>query len=264
MRRFGLHPVFGIDGFEARQFAPDDWLHRQGPIRTDAEDAALLHDLLAGVELKTRLSLELLRKDDWDLLVSVFGESHAGGHHLWHRHDAAHPRFDPSWVERNGDAIRRLYGQLDASLADHLEALGPTATTIVVLSHGMAPHFDATHLLEEILLRLDDHELGVRRAPYRPGWPSGCGRRCPPVRATRRCRCRQPLADGTPAVEASRRHGMTSARKNVPPSTTSRSRTTASTEGSGSTCPVVSRSGRSHPTGSTKCAPNSRPTCSIS
>ena len=36
--RFGFHPVLGVDPYDAREFAPDDYVHRAGPQRTAAEE----------------------------------------------------------------------------------------------------------------------------------------------------------------------------------------------------------------------------------
>jgi predicted AlkP superfamily phosphohydrolase/phosphomutase len=159
-QRYGLHPVFGHDAHTERHFAPDDEVHRAGNTRTADEQRALADDLLAGAELKARLSADLLGREDWDLFVSIFGESHAAGHQFWHLHDPAHVDYDPDLAAALGDPVERVYRRLDAAVAAHVEALaGTDATLLVLLSHGMTAHYDADHLLDEILHRLDrdDH-----------------------------------------------------------------------------------------------------------
>ncbi len=157
VERHGLHPVLGIDPYSVRDFAPDDDFARAGLLRTAQEDRELTAGLLAGIEAKTKLSLDLLDREQWDLYFCVFGESHAAGHHLWHHHDTTHPRHDPAAAAELDDPLVRIYERLDAAVAEHLDRCGPETTFVLLLSHGMTSHHDASHLLEEVLRRLDDH-----------------------------------------------------------------------------------------------------------
>ena len=153
---FGLHPVLGMDAYSTREWAPDDYAHREGPLRTPEEDATLLNGLLRGVKAKRKLNAALLADGDWDLFLTVFGESHAVGHQQWHLHDPGHPRFHPDSVRIvGGDPIVQLYSELDAALGETLSLASGDATVLVLLSHGMGPHYDGTHLLDEVLGRLD-------------------------------------------------------------------------------------------------------------
>jgi predicted AlkP superfamily phosphohydrolase/phosphomutase len=153
---FGLHPIFGLDAYSLREFAPDDYADREGPLRTADEERALFDGLFRGVGAKRNLSLALLADGDWDLFLTVFGESHAIGHQQWHLHDPTHPRFDPALVEAvGGDPVPAIYRELDAALGEMLSLLDAEATVLVLLSHGMGPHHDGTHLLDEVLSRID-------------------------------------------------------------------------------------------------------------
>lgn len=124
-------------------------------VRDAAGHARLRDDLVAGVRLRTRLNRLLLGRDDWDLFVTVFGESHCVGHQAWHLHDPTHARHDPAVAAVVGDPVRDVYAAIDASLADLLARLGPDTTVLVFLSHGMRPHYDPTHLLDEMLGRIE-------------------------------------------------------------------------------------------------------------
>ncbi|MFO1061877.1 MAG: alkaline phosphatase family protein [Dongiaceae bacterium] len=155
VRRSGLHPVLGQDPYEVREFSPDDYACRSGALRTAAEEAALLDGLLAGLEAKRRLAAGLLAEGPWDAFVVVFGESHAVGHQLWHVHDPRHVRHDPAVAAALGDPLARVYERLDAALAELLAVAGSDATVLLLLSHGMGPHHDGTHLLDALLGRLD-------------------------------------------------------------------------------------------------------------
>ncbi len=166
-RRFGFHPIFGVDAYEAREFAPDDYVLRAGAHRTPAEERALRDGLLAGIDAKERLSAEYLATSDWDLFLTVFGDSHAVGHQTWYIHDPTHPRHDPVLAADLGDPIEQIYERLDRAVAAHLALAGEDTTVVVLLSHGMGPHYDATHLLAEVLKRIDraDDAAGPAGSP---------------------------------------------------------------------------------------------------
>jgi predicted AlkP superfamily phosphohydrolase/phosphomutase len=159
----GVHPILGADAFSVREWAPDDYVFREGPLRTGEEERALLAGLLAGADAKRRLSAEILSDGPWDLFLSIFGETHSAGHQSWHLHDTEHPRHDPSVRAQVGDPLGKVYEKMDEALSDHLARIDDDSVVLLLLSHGIGPHYDATHLLPEILRRLDT----AYRAPLR-------------------------------------------------------------------------------------------------
>ncbi|HKY66671.1 MAG TPA: alkaline phosphatase family protein, partial [Acidimicrobiales bacterium] len=140
------------------QFAPCDYTLRAGVHRTLDEQRQLFDLIVAGVEAKRRASLHVLASGGWDIFLSILGESHCVGHQLWHVHQEDHPRHDPAARRILGDPVVEIYKRLDTVVGDHLAQLDGQATCYVHLSHGMQSHFDGDHLLDEVLLRLDDED----------------------------------------------------------------------------------------------------------
>ncbi len=120
---------------------------------TTARNLALLDNLLAGVERKTRVLLDLLHREQWDLFACAFSESHCVGHWFWHYSDATHWSFEPDAPPRLRDAVRSVYARLDAAVGALVAAAG-AETTVVLASHGMAPYVAGYQLLPEVLARL--------------------------------------------------------------------------------------------------------------
>jgi predicted AlkP superfamily phosphohydrolase/phosphomutase len=154
--RFGVHPVHNCD----QHVQPDD----------GRED--LLHRLKWGVRLKAELCRELLDREDWDLFVCCFGESHCVGHHFWHFQDPRHPWHRADAPASLVHAVRDVYVLLDAAVGRLLERVGPETRVFVVASHGMGPYTGGTKLLPEVLERMGlsasrgstlRRELGLRR-----------------------------------------------------------------------------------------------------
>jgi predicted AlkP superfamily phosphohydrolase/phosphomutase len=137
------------------RFGRDPVGNCNGP-RSDASDYRKLRDaLVARARAKTELSLHWLERGGWDGFFTTFAESHCVGHQCWNLHDRAHPRHDASVAAAVGDPILAVYRAIDAGIGALLARAGDDATAIVLASHGMGPHYDATFLLDEILRRLE-------------------------------------------------------------------------------------------------------------
>jgi predicted AlkP superfamily phosphohydrolase/phosphomutase len=168
--RFGFHPVLGMQGWRERHFSPDDFYARKGRFRTPAEEGKLVRAMAAGVESKGALLRALQARENWDLFLAVFGESHAIGHQQWHLHDESHPRFDEAArAAAGGDPILRVYRAIDAELGRLLARAPADAAILVHLSHGMTGHHDGTHLLDEVLARLEGRDF---RQSVKPALPA--------------------------------------------------------------------------------------------
>jgi predicted AlkP superfamily phosphohydrolase/phosphomutase len=128
--------------------------------RTAADFVQLRDALVARAANKAELCSHFLAQGPWDCFAAVFAESHCIGHQCWHVHDAHHPRHDPEVARVVGDPIKDVYAALDTAVGRLLEQAGSQARAIVLASHGMGPHYDASFFLDEILQRL---ESGGRR-----------------------------------------------------------------------------------------------------
>ena len=115
----------------------------------------LRNQLVARVSRKKQMILDTLAREDWDALLAVFSESHCVGHQCWHLHDPNHARHDRELVARMGDPVRDVYVAIDAAIGEILERAGAATEVIVLGSHGMRSHYDATFLLDQMLQRIE-------------------------------------------------------------------------------------------------------------
>ena len=137
--RFGAHPIRQCDAY----------------LKTGSGGLIELRDgLLRGIRTKAEMAEHFLDRGPWDLFLTVFAESHCAGHQFWHVRDPSHPRHDPALARTLGDPVQDVYAEIDAAIGRLLERVGEDTTVIVLASHGMGPHYDATFLLDEILRRL--------------------------------------------------------------------------------------------------------------
>lgn len=136
--------------------------------RSAADFDGFVGDLEFAAGKKGELTLDLLAKEDWDLFVQVFTESHCVGHQCWHLHDATHPSHDPDAVAVIGDPLERIYRAIDRAVAEIITLAGD-ARILLISAHGMGPYRGAQFLLPEILFRLG---VTARRSPRsRPRTP---------------------------------------------------------------------------------------------
>ena len=158
VRRFGDHPVGLCDAKH----------------RTLDEYEELRVRLITGVEKKTALLRHCLAMEDWDFFFGVFSESHCAGHQFWHFMDPGHPRYDLRAPRALQTAIREIYRAIDTGVATLVQGLPPEVHVLLMLSHGMGPWYDGSHLLDSVLERLGVNEVkgGARSIPGGDPYPA--------------------------------------------------------------------------------------------
>ena len=121
-----------------------------------AGDHQRLRDqLLARVERRKRMILDTLSGRPWDAVLAVFSETHCVGHQCWHVHDSTHARHDADLAARLGNPLRDVYVAIDAAIGEIIGRAGAETDVIVLGSHGMRSHYDATFLLDQMLRRIE-------------------------------------------------------------------------------------------------------------
>jgi predicted AlkP superfamily phosphohydrolase/phosphomutase len=134
------------------------------PRRTAADVRTIVARLTARIERKVEVLERLWRPDSaFDLVAVGFGDPHCVGHQLWHLHDPAHEHHDPAMAAQVGDPVREVYAQVDRAVGRVVARAGPGTRVLAVLSHGMGPHHDGSHLLDRLLARVKDGVPGQRR-----------------------------------------------------------------------------------------------------
>jgi predicted AlkP superfamily phosphohydrolase/phosphomutase len=124
---------------------------------------AFCRNLEARIHAKVAICDALLEREEWDLFLVAFAESHCVGHQCWMLHDPTHPSHDKRLARAVGNPLQRIYVALDAAVGELLLKAGPDTTVFVLASHGMGPHYDATFMLDDILERLDPQPGAGRR-----------------------------------------------------------------------------------------------------
>lgn len=78
IRKYGEHPVLNKD---------------HADVRSVKAMRQLQQDLETGISRRSAICQDLLQREEWDLFLTVFGETHAAEHYMWHSNDPNHPLY---------------------------------------------------------------------------------------------------------------------------------------------------------------------------
>lgn len=99
------------------------------------------------------VSLELMRRERWDLFLAVFAGCHRGGHKLWDDTGAA-GEVPPAAAAELADSLRQVYARVDAAIGRLVEAAGDDVRVLIFSLHGMGENTSRVDLLPEMLARV--------------------------------------------------------------------------------------------------------------
>ncbi len=118
---------------------------------------------------------DLLKRDQWDLFVTGFGETHSAGHDLYDRSQPDHLLHDH--LRQSGltepDPMRTAYERVDAAIGEILDEAPEDANVVIFAVHGMAANNTdllSMFLIGEIMYRFN-HPGKMALAPGKYGAP---------------------------------------------------------------------------------------------
>ena len=100
------------------------------------------------ISKKGELCRRLLEREEYDVIVIVFSESHTGGHQFWKYHlQGAASEYDD---ESNAlaSAIQQIYQAIDSEIGKILRGVPDDPNVFVISSVGMKSQFPAAGLGE--------------------------------------------------------------------------------------------------------------------
>jgi predicted AlkP superfamily phosphohydrolase/phosphomutase len=150
-RRFGTHPM--------------GWEIPVGKSATELEE--IRDNLVRGARRKGGLVRWLLERQPWDFFITVFGETHRGGHILW-------PESSGTGSVPEG-ALLDVYRAVDEALGEVLSTPALAGAGVIVFAlHGMEANPSQEHFLPALMDRVNARFAGAG-APA--GTPAPTGRR---------------------------------------------------------------------------------------
>lgn len=111
---------------------------------------AAVDKILGAVERKGDNAKYLIKMDNWDLFIMVFGETDLVGHHFWKYHDPNSPFYEKTLPEVN-DAVKTVYRTVDRKIGEMLSLLPSDMPVIIVSDHGFGGSSDIAIHLNKVL-----------------------------------------------------------------------------------------------------------------
>lgn len=91
-----------------------------------------------GIKRRAEICQDLLQRENWDLFLTIFGETHSAGHYLWHLSEIAdHPLYQSVGAKYQGDPLLEIFEAIDNAIGDILSKAPENANVIVFAAHGM-------------------------------------------------------------------------------------------------------------------------------
>ena len=124
--------------------------------------------LTQSIQGHTAIACDLLGRENWDLLLMVFGETHTVGHDLYNHSQPDHPVYNH--LTQNGtkpDPVLSVYQQIDTAVGEILTKAPDDANVLCFSVHGMAANF--TDLLSMAVLPELLYRFHYGKAAIAPG-----------------------------------------------------------------------------------------------
>ena len=113
------------------------WWHDTWALNEEKiDEGVFLEDLFDTMKSLEDVTLDELKNDPPSLLVSIFTSTDSVSHMFFRLLDPQHPRYDPALAAKYGDAILRVYEQMDKTVGEVEKNMKPGATLIIVSDHG--------------------------------------------------------------------------------------------------------------------------------
>jgi predicted AlkP superfamily phosphohydrolase/phosphomutase len=114
--------------------------HDVGLAAQDPDD--IERRVLRALPVKARAAQWLMQRGEWDVLFTVFGETHCAAHYCWSPRDPAQTR------------LMRVLAALDEAIGQLVDAAGENTTVLVVSGDAVGPNHAGWHLMPEVLAKL--------------------------------------------------------------------------------------------------------------
>jgi predicted AlkP superfamily phosphohydrolase/phosphomutase len=98
---------------------------------------SLTETLKQGVALRSQVCRDFLQREPWDLFLTIFGETHAAGHTMWHLSQPNHPLYQPIGTRAPRDGMLDVFKAVDQAIGEILATASEDTNIVVFSVHGM-------------------------------------------------------------------------------------------------------------------------------
>ncbi len=137
-------------------------LHKPSPhFLKPGDELKLFDDMLTITKDQARVVRHLMKKDEWDLIVTVFDATDVVSHFYWRYIDKDNPKYDPAKASKFGPLFYDVYDAVDSAFGEVMSDLSPDDRVFVISDHGFGPVYYAVYMNNWLL---DNGYLRLRRS----------------------------------------------------------------------------------------------------
>jgi predicted AlkP superfamily phosphohydrolase/phosphomutase len=132
--------------------------------------------LETGIARRSAICQDLLQREEWNLFLTMFGETHAAEHYLWHLSQPSHPLYPYFGARIDNDPMLEVFEAVDQAIGDILSKAPKNAQVVIFSGHGMDDNvmdLPSTVFLPEFLYRWSFPGRVGLTGQGQPGTPSG-------------------------------------------------------------------------------------------
>lgn len=90
--------------------------------------------LLTGIDRRVAICHDLLQRDNWDLFLTIFSETHSAGHDFWFLSQPDHPLYGQRQARE--DAMLTVFSEVDRAIGNIVAKAPNNANIVVFAAHG--------------------------------------------------------------------------------------------------------------------------------
>ena len=163
--KHGEHPIYGTiiknsQGIETRS-------HRIPSIYDMAGLEKLADQLIEGIARRTAICLDMLDRENWDLVMCVYAECHTALHLMWHLSQSC-PLYDEFHNRVERDLMLEVIQAVDQGVGKIADKLPSTGRLMLFSPHGMQSNtldLYSMVFLPELIYRWSNGEAALAEGP---------------------------------------------------------------------------------------------------
>ena len=90
--------------------------------------------LKIGIDRRVAICRNILKQENWNLFLTVFGETHSAGHDFWFLNQPDHPLYP--YKPEGSDLMLEIFERVDRAVGEIIDAAPENAHIVVFAAHG--------------------------------------------------------------------------------------------------------------------------------
>jgi predicted AlkP superfamily phosphohydrolase/phosphomutase len=112
----------------------------------DGDEKKIVDEVNRITRDQTEIVKYLMKREAWDLAMTVYDATDVIGHFFWHHLDTNHPKYTPEKAKEYGPMVYDVYEQLDKAFGEIYSLLSPEDNVFVISDHGFGPVYYTVHM----------------------------------------------------------------------------------------------------------------------